>query len=405
MRLNVAISTLSACLIGLSTADKTREIAVLQGRLDAEPSQNLIVSFETYLPPGLPLIPLSPHSGSNFSFVNNSNVTIAKVSLKSYNGSGLMNGNEDRPIAKARTRRRSPWRQNDDKDLLTLTQHYVAFEWSQFNKSFLNYPLYLQCEWQNSSVSGNSSSQLFAVYEGDTKYAVSNLNQTGEINNISGAAPPAREEYTQSSSSTPSATLGTATSSTPGTGPTATTNGIQASSQGPSGLSRNGIIGVAVGVGVAGLLVAGVLAWLCCIRRRKSATRQVMPSYGSEVGVHTIIQDKEIPAVIETSSPQSTYGGEERPSADHYAPYSDRSATSPAPHHRRTTSAAATAAAATSETDLSWSRGAPTPTSVIASRYAHLVEEGMTEDEIRRLEEEERQLDVAIEHAGRRGNS
>ncbi|KAK8053123.1 hypothetical protein PG996_012424 [Apiospora saccharicola] len=37
------------------------------------------------------------------------------------------------------------------------------------------------------------------------------------------------------------------------------------------------------------------------------------------------------------------------------------------------------------------------------SRYAHLIEEGMTEDEIRRLEDEERQLDAAIENAGRHG--
>ncbi|TGJ78595.1 hypothetical protein E0Z10_g10173 [Xylaria hypoxylon] len=129
-----------------------------------------------------------------------------------------------------------------------------------------------------------------------------------------------------------------------------------------------------------------------------------MPSYGSEVGVHAIIRDKEIPAAIESSSPQSTYGGEGRPSTDQYAPYSDRSTTSPTPRHRSTSAAATAAAASTSETDLNWSQGAPTPMSVIASRYAHLVEEGMTEGEIRRLEEEERQLDAAIEHAGRRVN-
>lgn len=39
----------------------------------------------------------------------------------------------------------------------------------------------------------------------------------------------------------------------------------------------------------------------------------------------------------------------------------------------------------------------------IAQQYAHLVEEGMTEDEIRRLEEEERALDEAIEQAGTGG--
>ena len=37
----------------------------------------------------------------------------------------------------------------------------------------------------------------------------------------------------------------------------------------------------------------------------------------------------------------------------------------------------------------------------ISGRYAHLVEDGMTDDEIRRLEEEERALDEAIEQAGR----
>lgn len=39
----------------------------------------------------------------------------------------------------------------------------------------------------------------------------------------------------------------------------------------------------------------------------------------------------------------------------------------------------------------------------IAQQYAHLVEEGMTDDEIRRLEEEERALDEAIEQAGTGG--
>lgn len=39
----------------------------------------------------------------------------------------------------------------------------------------------------------------------------------------------------------------------------------------------------------------------------------------------------------------------------------------------------------------------------IAQQYAHLVEEGMTNDEIRRLEEEERALDEAIEQAGTAG--
>ena len=45
--------------------------------------------------------------------------------------------------------------------------------------------------------------------------------------------------------------------------------------------------------------------------------------------------------------------------------------------------------------------GAQSSTPPATSRYAHLVEEGMTDAEIRRLEEEERHLDEAIEDAGR----
>ena len=41
----------------------------------------------------------------------------------------------------------------------------------------------------------------------------------------------------------------------------------------------------------------------------------------------------------------------------------------------------------------------------ISGQYAHLVEEGMTDDEIRRLEEEERVLDEAIEQAGSAGRT
>lgn len=44
-----------------------------------------------------------------------------------------------------------------------------------------------------------------------------------------------------------------------------------------------------------------------------------------------------------------------------------------------------------------------TTPSGISGQYAHLVEEGMTDDEIRRLEEEERALDEAIEQAGTTG--
>lgn len=312
-----------------------------------------------------------------------------------------------------------------------FTQVYhdnVVVEWgdNQHNP-YLDLPLYLECEWANSSVSGNSASQLFAVYNSTPDLATHNLQATNLANDA-----PARDQVINPIPSSPShsSTVPTATSSTPATSQPAATLGLgSSSSPAPSGLSRAGIIGVAVGISVAGLLVAGVLAWLFCAHRRSrrsrrdnAATHHMMPSYGSDVGVRTMMPDKEMPAVLaaSSSSPQSVYDG--RPSTDLYAPYSDRS-TAPPPRGMTTTAttttitttggtatvpAPAPAPADTSETDLARNRGAPMPASVIASviasRYAHLVEEGMTEDEIRRLEEEERQLDAAIE-ADRRGTS
>lgn len=98
-----------------------------------------------------------------------------------------------------------------------------------------------------------------------------------------------------------------------------------------------------------------------------------------------------------------------------FTPYSDRrpSATGTGTPSVRTASLAQTAHAAGNEDGVAPPRslsaipggasapGRATPRG-LTTPYAHLVEDGMTEDEIRRLEEEERQLDAAIEQAGRR---
>lgn len=234
---------------------------------------------------------------------------------------------------------------------------------------------------------------------------------------------PARSETVSSTPTSPTPLTSPEVSASPTSGttgqPASTAGALSPSSLRNPGLNRNGIIGVAVGVTVGVLLVAGTLVWWFCFhRRRRTTAHHAMPSYASDVGVHAMMHDKEIPVALESSSPRSAYGSggdEGRPSADHYVPYSDRSVTSPTPDHHRTASnttapapapaAAAAAVGATSQTDPSRAVGAGTPTPAIASRYAHLVEEGMTDDEIRRLEEEERQLDAAIEDAGRRGSS
>lgn len=230
-----------------------------------------------------------------------------------------------------------------------------------------------------------------------------------------------------------------------------------------SGLSTSATIGIAVAVGVAVLATIFTLVW-CLLRRRqktrdkKDATFPAGP-YGSGNRAEELMAEKEAAAAAVASTSAADVDGDVPPHSPH-SPYSDDGAgagpASGSPYRDTTT----TTATATSETPLaapaahtlpphhhhhqhqqqsqfppphdqqpqpftSYSDrpgGAPSvPTASIApadearatsvpsptpraltTPYAHLIEEGMTEEEIRRLEEEERQLDAAIEQAGRR---
>lgn len=213
------------------------------------------------------------------------------------------------------------------------------------------------------------------------------------------------------------------------------------------GLSTGAVAGIAVACGVVGLALICAAVWLLCFRRRRAAGDHKGLSrhggaYGSDAtgGMLGAI-DKEMPHA--TESPHSAYapdrgqlhddldrdshgatrglmggvavgagagaaagagagagagsigGNDSVTTGGGYAPYSDRVGTPGGP---------AGAGAMDSQTSLSGPVGARSdacPTPPISTRYAHLVEEGMTDDEIRRLEEEERALDAAIEDAGR----
>ncbi|KAI1294524.1 hypothetical protein F5Y03DRAFT_399456 [Xylaria venustula] len=438
MRHNVAISTFLASLIGLSASDQMAEVILRNSELEAETSTSQVVSFAALPTPAV--ISRSDIASKPFAFVAEDDVLINTARLMIYDVNGTADGSNDKSVADATANQPSTpttaptiggpaSSRSEEPDIsLTLMNGSVVVTWGEPSHSddhYLYQPLYLKCEWGNSSVTGDSTSQLFVVYGTNQTKAEAVLQDLASAGDATAGTPsPARDQIVSpvANSPPPTTTTLTSTTSTPQTSQPGATLGIAASLSSNNGLSKGGIIGVAVGASIAGLLVAGALAWLFCLRRRRhrsnAATHHIVPSYSSDVGVHAMISDKEIPAVHESSSPQSVYDG--RPSGDAYAPYSDRSAASPVPplqhqHRRATSGSAATAAAAaaaaagtgtTSETDLSRNgRGAPTPTSMIATRYAHLVEEGMTEDEIRRLEEEERQLDAAIEHAGQRGPS
>ncbi|KAI1180653.1 hypothetical protein F4777DRAFT_256783 [Nemania sp. FL0916] len=339
-------------------------------------------------------------------------------------------------------------------NVFTTPGHFVVDNPSQMNwwSTFISAVLYIEVTWGNTSVTGQSVSDLFLLYKEPTDQDEakdildknSMYSRTGTVvNMLTPINPPAFQPSvspTLVTTSSPENTIGpqSPTITQSQSQPLATSESEPAR----NGLSRDGIIGVAVGVSVGGILILSALVWFLCLRRRRrTPPRHGMSDYDSDGVAHVVLPDKEIPVLLTTSSRRSRYGGggEGRQSTDReqlYAPYTDRStATTPTPtpnlvppgHHRRLDSAGpvveddddhddndAAAAAAiaaqqpprpgTSQTDLSssWAREIPrTPTPLIAARYAHLIDENMSDAEIRRVEEEERQLDAAIENAGR----
>ena len=194
-----------------------------------------------------------------------------------------------------------------------------------------------------------------------------------------------------------------------------------------SGLAAGAIAGIAIG-GLAFLVLIVLVAWLIIRRRRKSNEEAVIGSYGhGRSRTDELMAEKEANAGID-AAPHSPYSDEGANNSLHqvnpasvppvvshhrdlsqqplqpahdaarsYTPYSDHPSAavgSPKSH------VASVAVAETAGRDGSPIPGRVTPHGM--TQYAHLVEEGMTEDEIKRLEEEERALDAAIEQAGRR---
>ncbi|KAJ4295735.1 hypothetical protein N0V88_004437 [Collariella sp. IMI 366227] len=195
------------------------------------------------------------------------------------------------------------------------------------------------------------------------------------------------------------------------------------------GLSSGAVIGIAVACGVIGLAIIFGLVWWF-VRRRKQQ-KELLPmnsAFSSARRTEDLIVQKEANAETD-AGPHSPYSDEGAAGTTHgsealaagaassthqphaqdqsrsFTPYSDRpSGTGPAVN---TPSVRAASLAHTTE-EANRTGGMPSPTPgratprALSTPYAHLVEEGMTEDEIRRLEDEERQLDAAIEQAGRR---
>ncbi|GFP52329.1 hypothetical protein TASIC1_0001048100 [Trichoderma asperellum] len=166
------------------------------------------------------------------------------------------------------------------------------------------------------------------------------------------------------------------------------------SSSGGGGLSTGAIAGIAVACSVVGIALIAGLVWFLLRRRRRSvgegykATRQTTNSFTAVKEARPSVAES--PIVSPFSDDGETRGF-------------SRSNIAIALPQRSTTTTRAAVPAPNGE-----SRADRPESAASGNRprgIAHLVEEGMTEADILRLEEEERHLDAEIERAARRGSS
>lgn len=256
--------------------------------------------------------------------------------------------------------------------LLDVGNNSVTLNFTGQTAKYYGKEMYIQIDWKKDGASGFTKTELFTVTNTDNTTEITELDtQLKEDNSQQGAL-----ESTTSSSSSATATLSPSS-----------TSGAEESSGG--GLSTGATAGIAVGAVIGGLLIIGALVWFFLRRRRRS--KKAGDEYVTQ---QTYAVDKETHGRA-TDSPNSPYSDE-----NHMQPVAlgsldrDRGAAPTPPP-------GAVPRSSIGSHDRAAHSGAQTPQGM-SSNVAHLVEDGMTVDEIRRLEEEERQLDDEIERAARR---
>ncbi|KAJ5015105.1 hypothetical protein K4K57_000618 [Colletotrichum sp. SAR 10_99] len=238
-----------------------------------------------------------------------------------------------------------------------------------------------------------------------------------DIDSGSEWAPRTTTGVSSSITSTSTATSAPSSTTPPGAGSSYSSS----SSGGGGGLSAGAIAGIVIG-SILGVALIAFLLWFLLRRRRRRANNVHNGGYGS--GPHEFLADKETHARV-TESPHSPYSDDGHQQQE--MQQSQRHLTEPE-HDAAVPAAAAAAVPAASGTSPTERRsfappyseeehtpvasrslenvnrdGARSSTPNVNSNVSHLIEDGMTEDEIRRLEEEERALDAAIEQAGQGG--
>ncbi|KAH7196993.1 uncharacterized protein B0J16DRAFT_10483 [Fusarium flagelliforme] len=261
----------------------------------------------------------------------------------------------------------------DMNQFLNVTKSSVMLNFMGETSKYYDNTMQIKVDWKtDDGYRGQTKTELFTV-----------TNSTGDVSELENKL----EEQQRGQGENPeTTTFSPGASSTSGsTNPTDSgASSVGSSGGGGGGLSTGATAGIAVGAVIGGLLLIGALVWFILRRRRRS--KQPSEEYITQ---QTYAVDKEIHG-RNSDSPNSPYSDEH-----HMQPIAvgnvDRGVASTPPPGR----------SSVGSHDRGATSGVQTPQGM-SSNVAHLVEDGMTAEEIRRLEEEERQLDDEIERATRR---
>jgi hypothetical protein len=278
------------------------------------------------------------------------------------------------------------------------------------DSGYFSHGMIMEVSWTLNGQAGFAQSGLFTVVQNEAQanvwlagnFVKGPLEQTGTVSpepvaDMTGSIPMASSEPTiAASSSTIQPPL--STSSNPA-------NGSSDSSSGGE-LSTGAIAGIAVGGAAAVIILITAIFFLYRRRHRKRLAAD-RAGYDGQRGATTYFTDKENNRVPDTpQTPYSEDGAHRLPPSsvpglalthDDIEPGPRQPPSNNATDGNSTFVPYKNPDPATSRTDLATRSG-----TALSSNIAHLVEDGMTDDEIRRLEEEERQLDDAIAQARRR---
>jgi len=178
-------------------------------------------------------------------------------------------------------------------------------------------------------------------------------------------------------------------------------------------LPAGAIAGIAIG-GAAVLVAIGILTWFCLRRRRLNSARSKVELSKSPDPANHYISGKTVNDV-DPQSPYSDDGGprvQEVPlglgaaagprGTHHPATFTpDNVPDQPIPLARTVTDQSFGTHSNHSPVENPRRIAAERRDTAMSGNVAHLVEDGMTPDDIRRLAEEEHELDLEIERAGR----